>query len=177
MRALLSLVALVAAPLALPSVAQDARLTGRFTLDRRASDDVVGIGLRAMRLPAAMRPLARTARGRAMVARLAPPTVTIRQDARGAVTIEGERTRTFTPGGPPVVEPVERGSGTVALHGAWDGPRFVVSWAGSAGTSSDTYSIDPQGRLVVQRHLVMTVERDGQRRTTPLNVRLVYTRR
>lgn len=169
--------ALVLLALAAPAAAQDARLVGTYVLNRGASDDVVGMGLRASGLPAAMRVMARTARGRAMVDRIAPPTLGFSQMADGRVTLRGTTSRTFTPGGPAVNVPSDDGRATLPMRAGWDGPRLVVSWETASGRSSDTYSLDAQGRLTVLRDLAVTVKRDGQTRRVPMRFRLVYDKR
>lgn len=170
-RAALAALALLAAP---ALSAQDARLAGTFALNRGASDDVVAIGLRAAGLPGALRVMARTGRGRQMVNLLAPPTVSVTPDGQGRLTIRTASALTLTPGGPPVAQSIDNGRRTLEASAVWEGPRLVVTQQTGTNRSTDTYALDAQGRLTVHRQLVLTVKRDGERRATPIQFRLVY---
>ena len=178
MRFCLPLVAAALAALAAPAVhAQDARLAGTFAFNRSASDDVVAVGMRAANVPAIFRPLARR-KAQGMAARVAPPTLTLAQNADGSVTLRGTKTRTLVPGGPALTEPGTGNAPAAQVRATWDGPVLVLTQTVGANVSTDRYALDAQGRLTLDRHLVTTIERDrGQRTSVPMRFHLVYDRR
>lgn len=164
MRTLLALAALVAAPVAF---AQDAALVGTYALDAAASDNV---GQAVQRTTARVNPILRGYVARRLRTANPPiPRVAIALEGRNATITTGGDVRRNVVGGPAVRARDEEGKAyttTVAASGQSLVQRFVAE----DGTRTNTFSLDAQGRLV------MNVRLESSRLPAPLVYNLVYRR-
>lgn len=159
--ALLCGVAVAVAP---PAAAQDARLSGTYTLDAAASDDIRAA---VQTTVARVNPLLRGyVRGRLRTANPPIPRVAIAFSGTLATITTGADTRRNVVGGPGVRARDNDGKAYTTTV-TWDGPRLVQRFVADDGTRTNTFSVDADGRLA------MTVRLESSRLPAPL----VYTQR
>lgn len=154
--------------LAAPVFAQDARLAGTYALDASASDDIRAA---VQTTVARVNPILRGyVRSRLRTANPPIPNVSIVFSGNAAIITTGGDTRRNVIGGPGVRARDDDGKAyttTVTVHG----PHLIQRFVADDGTRTNTFSIDDQGRLL------MNVRLESNRLPAPLVYNQIYQRR
>lgn len=148
--------------------AQDVRLAGTYALDASASDDIRAA---VQTTVARVNPILRGyVRGRLRTANPPIPTVAIAFSGTAVTITTGGDVRRNVVGGPGVRSRDDDGKSyttTVTVHG----PHLIQRFAADDGTRTNTFSLDAQGRLV------MNVRLESSRLPAPLVYNQIYVRR
>ncbi|MBE2186458.1 MAG: hypothetical protein IAE99_06775 [Rhodothermales bacterium] len=153
---------------ATPAVAQDLRLAGTYALDASASDDIRAA---VQTTVARVNPILRGyVRSRLRTANPPIPNVAIVFSGNAVTITTGADTRRNVIDGPGVRARDNDGKAyttTVTVHG----PHLIQRFVADDGTRTNTFSLDAQGRLV------MNVRLESNRLPTPLVYNQIYQRR